>query len=268
MTRKEITCDWIDRYNEDELNEADKRLFLKQMEGSPLLRSEVRLDAALDRFLMDEELLDLMKKVRRASAKNASARNTSGTNLMSYLLMAASILFLFLITGLFYLVGSEKQTSRHLEQVKMKNTPRLEKNGTAISGSPKAKQNPLDDLAMPLFKASRQGMLAENFESLPEFELLIGCVTRSGPFALISPEPNIAFLAGTDLPFKWKHIPGTGALTLVIMNCRGTSLTEISLESKDSYTLKTRGFREGLYYWKIMAGDDLVTMGKMTLLEQ
>jgi hypothetical protein len=33
-----------------------------------------------------------------------------------------------------------------------------------------------------------------------------------------------------------------------------------------SYLLNTKKFQEGLYYWKIMVEDDLVFMGKLTIL--
>jgi len=102
----EITSDWIDRYNDAELNEAEKAIFQKRMQSNPLLRTEVYIDACLNHLLVDEEVLDLMGKI-----KSASRRNVGGIRQMNLLLVAASVLCFVMIGGLFYLVRTNMAPS-------------------------------------------------------------------------------------------------------------------------------------------------------------
>jgi len=85
----EITSEWIDRYNENDLNEDEKVLFRKRMENNPLLRTEVHIDACLNELYQDDGTLDLIKKI-----KNINKKTDRDEGLLWYMLIAASFLYL------------------------------------------------------------------------------------------------------------------------------------------------------------------------------
>ena len=246
----EITHDWIDRYNDDDLDEKEKAIFQQRMLANPLLRSEVYIDACLTRFLMDFEMQDLMKKIR-----SASQRNSRGNRFMDYLLIAASILCLSMIGGIFYLLRTSaetapiyflNQTGQHNQQARV--------DPDKLNG------------VLPFQKSTHQGLVKKNFESLAEYELLIGSGTRSDQFKLISPHVNVSIPTGTEIIFKWLNEDKKILISIVFLDNHGITVSETGLNQASSYVLKTKGFKPGLYYWKIMADDKMVIMGKLTIL--
>jgi hypothetical protein len=257
----EITSDWIDRYNEDELSESEKLLFQERMLCNPLLRSEVYIDSCLNQLLADEDVLDLMMKIRSASRKNSN-----GTRRLNCLRVAASILCFALIGGVFYLVRTNMATDT-TGSLHQKNQPDQPCAGesTSVNG-PSDFEKPGHNISVPFSITANHDLVAKAFVPLSEFELLIGAVTRSYPFKLISPLMNDSIDAGAEVPFAWQEIDHVLPVSIIIMNNKGIPVYEISLDHASSFQLQTKDFREGLYYWKIMMNDDMVLMGKLTIL--
>ena len=262
MKETEITSEWIDRYNDDELDEVEKAMFQDRMQSNPLLRSEVYIDACLNQFLGDYGLLDLMNKVG-----SASQRKTSSCSLINSILIIASVLLLSMIAGIFYLIltntgTNTMRTLKHINHVNNRtgDTPDTMNNTTKFLNF-----GALDSL--PVIPLKSEHGLSENFESLAEFELLIGSVTRSGQFRLISPEMTASVPAGAEVQFAWHYDDKVELLSIIFLDNHGMPVSEVSLNHKSAYILKTTCFNEGLYYWKIMANDDIVLMGKLTILK-
>ncbi len=245
----EITNNWIDRYNEDELNDDEKAIFELSMASSPTLRSEVHIDACLNRFLMDFELQDLMKKIR-----SASKRNKGGSWLMDILLIVASILCISMILGVFYLLQSNAETAQH-----------------PFSGAPEQAGQELYSAArilkgtLPVQNDQMHHSTENPSAPLAEFEVLIGSGTRSNKVTLISPNVYVTIPAGNNLLFAWNEHQKAEPRSLVILNNQGITVAEVLLPHATFYNLSTKGYDAGLYYWKIMGEGKMVLMGKFTL---
>jgi hypothetical protein len=259
MMETEITCDWIDRYNDNQLDKNERAIFEERMAANPLLRSEVDIDIRLNRFLMDDELLDLMTKIRTVSERHAR-----GSPRMNSLLIAASLLCLALTGGMFYALRTK--TDKNNVSVAQHTRQRCWKSAA----------EPADDTCnfhqhgsrteIPRYDVPGQGQPGNSFEPLPEFELIVGFATRSGVFKLISPDVNLIVPAGGEVIFNWRYDGNPEPVSIVILTNHGIPLKEIQLRQTDSCSLKTRGMGGGLYYWKIIAGDEMVLMGRFTLL--
>ena len=256
----EITSDWIDRYNENELDENERAIFCDRMRVNPLLRSEVNIDASLTRFLQDDELMDLMKKVG-----SASRRKEHSNRLMNPLLIAASVLALLMIGGMWYLVRTKAITSMTVANHAIQIGPKQDGRSYSRNFVNEFQHAGLP-IPMPLHQPVRHDLLAASYTPLAEFELLIGSVTRSNQFKLTSPQVEVSIPAGTEVLFTWRYYDEIVPVFIVILNNAGMPVCEIPLENASSYRLKTNSFRQGLYYWKIISDDDLVVMGKFTLL--
>ncbi|MCX6267032.1 MAG: hypothetical protein NTW16_06700 [Bacteroidetes bacterium] len=261
MMETEITCDWIDRYNEDELDEFEKAVFQKQMLVNPLLRSEVYIDASLNRFLLDGEIIDLIGKVHSVSHRNAGDRGR-----MTYLLIAASVLCLVMIGGLFYLLTSGSY-ERNPPAIQIEShLSRRKADGPDKSTGLEKFRKPETYTAMSRQKPRHLSLAAKNFQPMEEFELLVGSVTRSNPFKLISPKVNISITAGAEVLFSWQCCTVAEPIYLTILNNRGIPVLETPFVYSCYYRLNTKWFSEGVYYWKIMSDEEMLLMGKLTIL--
>ena len=256
-----ITSDWIDRYHDGELGEPEKRYFLKQLDKNQLLRAEVNLDARLNSLLSDGDILELMDKVQEVTRKRKE-----GTRLRKPLLVAAAIVCLLILGTLFYFIEQKPASVQTSEQHQItRSLHKVEKDQVAVEKSkdmtpPMQAAKPAvphDHMQMPL--------LAENYRPMAEFELLVGSVTRSTGLKLIAPAALTVIAAGTSVRFKWISQASQPEVILMLMNNHGRLVCEIQTLHNDEYTLQTRGMPPGLYYWKIMYEDELVTMGKITL---
>ena len=260
MKDHEITCDWIDRYNENELNDTEKALFQKRLLVNPLLRSEVNIDASLNRLLNDGDLLDLMNKVNAAAQKSRV-----GSPLVNFMMIAASLLFLAMIGGLFYLFRANTGTpavSLMPQQLRLQRNPGSS-SGTS-AGEPCSLFSEHKGTMIPGMNVHRM-LMAENYKPMAELELLAGTVTRSHHVRLTSPQSGISVPKGCEILFSWQYSGRIVPLSIFIMNNRGKQISEKMVLNDNSYCLKTSVLAEGLYYWKIMVQENMVLMGKFTI---
>jgi hypothetical protein len=257
----EITSDWIDRYTDNDLPEPEKKLLMERMHASPVLRAEVEMDARLNSFLMDDGVQDLMAKVQKVSKKNAGS-----VRVMKSMLIAASVLCLAMMSGIIYIVHISRATNRLA--VNKPDVPKQqeEENRTATWNNQLSKRTSADGHVMSAITFINGGSILSKLEPLKEFQFLVGSVTRSSPIKLISPGVITSVQPGTSVLFSWHCIENSEQLALIIMDNHGAMVTELPVNEKDTVTFNTSGIPEGLYYWKILADDDLVFMGKLIIL--
>lgn len=258
MKEHEITCDWIDRYNEDDLAHDERAMFQKRMLANPLLRAEVEIDASLDQFLRDRDLIDLMNKMNEV--KRPGER---GGSLPGSFLIAASFICLFMTGVIFYLVRTGTGTSspgvlKHADH----NTEQKARIPGVLSVPTGFHDYGCNSRRTGEYDGYRH-FLAENYEPLPEFEKLTGSVTRSGQVVLFSPQVIFSVTAGTEVPFKWRYDGNSATLSLVIMDNHGIPVAEYCMLTTGSFKLKTNMLAIGLYYWKILVNDEMALMGKL-----
>jgi hypothetical protein len=258
MKELKITSDWIDRYNEDELDAPERDFFQQRMLQNPLLRTEVRLDAQLNRFLRDKDILDLMKKVQSVTRK---ANRSSG--LMNYLLIAASVLFMIMAGSIYYLVEIKPVSHQTGVRQQVAHSPKKQVPGHADKGKQDVK--PVTEVNPMPREISGSNLLAENFKPMAEFERLVGSVTRSGQIRLATPAARTKIEAGIPVRFSWISGNTRQPVTIVLMNNRGKLVFESPSLYAASMVIETKGLPKGLYYWKIMYIDELVMIGKITL---
>src|ERR1039457_2840799 len=92
--------EWIDRFNNNELDGKELQEFQELLKYDPVLRSEVRLDKELNDMLQQEDLLALRKTIMKV--RNDRGNRGPGKKII---LLAASILILLIISVLLYLVA-------------------------------------------------------------------------------------------------------------------------------------------------------------------
>lgn len=99
----------------------------------------------------------------------------------------------------------------------------------------------------------------------PEYEFLIGSVTRDLTVFVISPMPRSVCKADSLLQFSWRWLTNPVPVSLEITdNCGHVVLKNMQVTDM-TYILNTRHWNRGLYYYKIATGDELVTIGSISI---
>jgi hypothetical protein len=260
MKDMEITNDWIDRYNENELNEEEKEFFRKRLEVNPLLRTEVYIDECLNKLYQDEGTLDLVKKIQDARQKSDRRGGKLG-----YLLLAASILYLMALAIIF--------NRMHYDPVDYASSSNSDQNEIwkGAEGKLLSKDNlkiPVQERKMVTQKWQEHSVnqyLSLNYMPLPDFELLVGSVTRSSQITIKSPASNWKIAAGYDVKFEWVSQNRVLPVNILFYNNAGNLIFETPALLDDSYILNTKDWPGGIYYWKIILDEEMILLGKLTL---
>ncbi len=257
----EITSEWIDRYNENDLNEIEKLHFRKRMQASPILRNEVYLDSCLSDLYRDKETLDLMKKIHKARQKTEDSRGT-----IRMLFLAATLLFMMVFGATLYLVQLDpsdylvvrKQHPSEKETKQGKNAIPVE-----FSDIPAAAKHiaPLASCEM-----SRTSQMALNYKPLADFELLIGSVTRSAQLRLVAPPNNLVIPSGKEILFEWRYNKRPVPVSILIYDNKGGFIFGTPALLASAYSMATKDWPGGVYYWKMILDEDMIFIGKITLL--
>jgi hypothetical protein len=99
--------------------------------------------------------------------------------------------------------------------------------------------------------------LAARFAEFPDLEGLVGAEVRSASVRIIS--PSIGQTVHGEVSFRWDsgYKP---PFTLTVLTNRGVVRKEVTLT--ESHYLLKGSLEDGLYYWKVVAGGELLTVGK------
>jgi len=250
---------WIGKFTDKELNPEEESRLLAQASHNPLLRNELRLDEDINKLFDDYDRIRLSDAIR-----SAIQHEKSRVLLPLYVKIAASVVFLITLTALAgLLVNYSRQNP---EQSFIGHNPLLKNEPRELFGFLKRSGN----VEMPATPAKRRE-LAQNENSFnrysrrPEYEFLIGTVTRDVSVFVISPLPRVRCKADSQLQFSWRWVSDVVPVSIEIIDNRGSIILN-SMQMMDmSYVLNTRHWPRGLYYYKIITEDELVTIGSISI---
>ncbi|HNX85770.1 MAG TPA: hypothetical protein PKN12_02480 [Bacteroidales bacterium] len=251
--------DWIDRYNEDELSPEEKAVFEKMKNSSQVLRNEVMVDRYLNEFLSDQDTLEFCRKVKLTILKRRNGRSFS-----SFLLIAASLLFLITLSGILFLMGKRNPLPWTKEDSAMREVERerLSPSEDRLTDNKLFTGDRLPVAQSPVKSTPDE---SRSFALLPELESLIGHQPRSLDFALEKPGFRDRFRLGSQVLFSWSGTDSLQTVVLSLMDNEGNLLSEYRVEKTNSCVFKTETLRRGIYYWRITIGGELVSLGRMEL---
>ncbi len=260
MKSDEHLHEWISRYNEGTLKGDELERFRRILKSDPDVRLETNLDKELTEFLKDGELLAFLKVVDEVRYGRRRG------NRIYYFLIAA-VMLIFMTIGSFWIYNYTLEGfnrfpvafSQGKDILDVEDTP----SGSAFShwtspGYP-GSQRIRDDIDKEL--------LAANFTPLPYMEGLIGVAMRSTNVSLESPEFSIHIYSGDTVIFQWAGV-GDATPSIEIIDNLGKKLWAFETLSGGEMKLGTSKWARGLYYWKFLAENDLVWVGKITVIEQ
>ncbi len=261
MPETEITNDWIDRYNEGLLYGSELEYFRNRLSSSPLLRAETRMDAELNQFLADDEMIDLLDKVR-----DVAHRERRPVSYRKTLLMAASILLFLAISSLLYYFEASRPFETLLINPDLGVLFKQEGRKTILHDFNRVFIPSKTMTPVARRKLSKQQLMANCYTPLDEYEMLAGSVTRSYSLVLVSPASGMKIHRGSPVKFEWMAMSTRPSVTIILVNNKGNQVCEAPSINAATFTLHTNELSPGLYYWKILDHDMMVLIGKLIIL--
>ena len=250
---------WIGKFTDKELSPEEESRLMAQASHNPLLRNELRLDEDINELFDDCDRIRLSDTIR-----SAIHHEKSRVILPLYLKIAASLIILITMTALAgLLVNYYRQNPG---QSLINNNPLMKPETRGLFGFLQGYR--LQD--MPATPARRRELAinSKSFNSYSrraEYEFLIGTATRDVTVFVISPLPRVSCKADSQLQFLWRWVSEVVPVSLEIIDNRGRLVLNTSQMMDMSYILNTRQWPKGLYYYKIIAADELVTIGSISI---
>jgi hypothetical protein len=259
--------EWIDRFNENELEGDELKEFLELMNNDPVLRAEVKLDKELNEMLQEEGILELRRKISEVRNR----RENQGLS-KRVILLAASILILLATSVFLYLAirvktGNDRSLQGNNHPAKGPGITRdvapALNNGKDIPGKQPAAGDTQTKNRPGIFTNQNQVLIA-SFQPFPAFESLIGTHVRSGNFKMTAPPPGARFTTSSPILFSWE-LDKPGTVTLEIMDNKGELVSDLHGIQDRSIEIFPGKLKNGLFYFKILKEDEIVFFGKFTL---
>lgn len=268
MSKNEKIHEWIDRFNDNELNGEELKDFLELLKDDPALRAELRLDKELNELLQDKGLLSLRKRIIQVRKD----REDRGTGRKVFLLAASVLIILVLSVVLYLVVGLKTRDDKILQtnnnpangiRVNKNSSPEL-KYGKNNPGKQQLINDTLSKNRHGIFNHQNQPLIASSYKPFPPFENLIGTHLRSEYFKLIEPFSGSHFKTGSTILFSWQT-DISHPLTLVIMDNQGQRIFDSHPVHDQSLKVPSGILKNGLFYFKILREDEMVYFGKFTI---
>jgi hypothetical protein len=259
----QITSNWIDRYNDDELTESERKLFQEKMKSNSLLRKEQQLDQKLNAFLADKELLDFMEQIRDLPTKSRSALKR-----LKKILFAASFLSLSFAVMIF--VINYYGSSAFLWHRTETRRPDANFRQPLGSGQNTTSLQPESPEGEKVYPSTCQNLSGETdkYQCLPEFELLVGSIYRGTMLKMVLPDSDSSIGQHGMILFQWEipEFDEQVSFTIEFVNNKGKKVFESPvLTDTNCYPLYADSLGTGLFYWKILAHEDIIKMGKIAV---
>lgn len=257
MNSNQPIDEWISRYNDGDLRGEELEQFLQLLASDPAISSDTELDREISGFLQDRDLLEFLRFL-----EESRYRRSRGFGL-NCLLLAALMLIFVMIGGIWIF----QNTFRNGYPMVRKEVDSRSKAGQ-ISCQNGARYFLRKPLGFPAIRnwdnAKGQDLLAANFRPLPFMEGMVGVVTRSDRFRLLSPACSVSRHPNDSIRFQWKK-SGDGNLSFELINNQGESVINRHCIPGESFILLTNSFQEGIYYWKVVDDENLAAVGKIIL---
>ena len=114
-------------------------------------------------------------------------------------------------------------------------------------------------------QAAHLQAIAEKYTTRPEYEFLIGGIIRDQSVFFISPHARVQCSQDSVVIFNWRCLSECKPLTIEISNNQGNCVFRSDLLTEAPFILPAKNLMKGLYYYKVLSKDDLVTMGSICI---
>jgi hypothetical protein len=250
---------WIGKFTDKELSVEEESRLMAQASHNPLLRNELRLDEDINELFNDIDRIRLSDTIR-----SAIQHEKSRVIMPIYARIAASVIILITLAALAgLLVNYSRQNPGH----SLIDYHPLLKPETRGLFSFMQGHRMQDMPATPAKRReiARNGNSFNPYSRRPEYEFLIGTVTRDVSIFVISPLPRVRCKAESLLQFSWRWVSDVVPVSIEVIDNKGHLMLHSQQMMDMSYVLNTMQWPRGLYYYKIITADELVTIGSISI---
>ncbi len=249
----------IGRFTDKDMSAEEETLLLAQAAHNPILRNELRLDQDINDFVTDYDRIKLSEVIRR-TIKNKKEKIFIPVGLK----VAASIVMVITMAGLAGLLIHFSNQNHEYTLASSRPLFKLKGQGLPVSSAA------YKSMTVNSTPAKRREMIQNNISNdpytpRPEYEFLVGTVTRDISVILISPASRVICKGDSLLQFSWRWVNGCTPVNLEVTNNHGHVMLNETQITDVVYELNLKHWSRGLYYYKMSAGDELVTIGSISI---
>jgi hypothetical protein len=254
-----FTSEWIGRFTDNELDQEQEINVLLMASQNPLLRNELRMDREINDMLLDlkkSELSEMIGNTIRSGKQPVIHHPLLKLAAMAVILVALSVL-----AGQFF----RNHAARTENAPKQAKTHSVQQQLAFSCNVPAMQQHTEKTIHARHRQADRLQAIAENYTTRPEYEFLIGGITRDQTLFFISPRARVQCSQDSVIIFNWRCLSECKPLTIEISNNRGVCIFRSDPLTEAPFALPAKNLLKGLYYYKVLSKDDLVTMGSISV---
>jgi hypothetical protein len=254
-----LRSEWIGKFTDKELDREQENSLLHMASQNPLLRNELRMDREINEMFMDMKKAELSEMIHKTIHKKKKMRFNS-----AWLKIAASVVVLVTLSILASLIIL-RPLSKTENNITYRKAFRKQTEPGLLGFLPDIK--PVYEKAAPV-KHRKLAQLQENtgnYTPRPEYEFLVGAITRDQTVFILSPQARVQCKQDSSVTFNWKWLSECTPLSIVIISNKGETIFVSEPLTNVPFFLQTRHWQKGLYYYKITNKDDLVTMGSISI---
>ena len=265
MIDKDKLPEFIDRYNNNQLQGKELEEFVELMKQNPDLREEVKLDKDLNTILADYEIIELRRKL----IKNRIPQETKGPDLSFFLFAAtAAILIGLVIFGYIWLRKTDNEIMSLQHELNLDDTLSSVNQQLTFEEQIAIDRAAVDTLISRKkrgeIKPGNDLVLTDNYSEFQLYEGMTGEVSRTASFHLLSPKSIDSYSTGNPVTFRWES-KSIKKVLIIIANNKGEQVFVSPVITGNTFQYHTSKLKGGLYYYKFVSNDEIVYFGKFVL---
>jgi hypothetical protein len=266
MRNKEKLYEWIDRFNNNDLQGEEYDQLLTMMNMDLRVREEILLDKDLNSILKEKDILDLRTKINKVCTDGVS----NGFRDKRILLVAATLLIILTMGySVYYLSRLMKSPESRKFEYSQSNSENSNWNITFFPFQNQQKvKNFFDEHYQNPFNHSGNNGISKEllacYQPNKKLEYLVGVPYRSVAFSLKSPTHLYKFNLCETVLFSWR-IENPAKTRLTIIDNRGELRYESEYNHYQTVQIKARFLGPGLFYYKIICKDEVICFDKFSI---
>ncbi len=250
---------WIGKFTDNELTPEEEDSLLIGASRNPILRNELRLDREISGLLDDYQRIRLSETIKRTM----KAEEGKVVIPFCYQIAASMIILMTLACLTGFVIHYSNQNAAHpLLAISTILEPKVKDLLVLFNG--KERQ---DRLFSPLKRKVTAQPVNEDrlYTPKPEYEFLVGSVMRDVSVIVLSPMPRVSCKSDSLLQFSWRWLNGSVPVSIEVFDIHDRLAFDYIQKTGEAYVLNMNHWARGLYYYKISSGEELITMGSISI---
>jgi len=250
--------EWIGKFTDNELDQEQEINLLLMASENPLLRNELRMDREISEMFTDRKKAELSEMICNTIRNRKKIISNS-----PWLKIAAVVTILVASSSLIQVMRNH--FSKTEDKITQEGMFTAEKETRRLFSLPNLKQAYEKTFNVRHKQLARVQSTTGNYMPIPEYELLTGANIRDQMLFLISPYGRLQCCQDSVITFNWHFLSECKPVIIEICDNQGKCVLKSEPLTKPPFIIQANFLQKGLYYYKVLNKDDLITMGSICI---